>query len=329
MAILLHGCAGIYSVVEFEVLEPATLTFPGGDGNLLVMNRAPVTLDSFSEEDRQGLKTRELIILDTLITANLFRGLQDVFRQSPMERFHYPLWHAERRLDTASLEDLVLTRREVETLCSEWGCDVLISLESYSMDLEEHVEHYIDEPNEIFIKYVEVSNRVQWHVHLPGSPRPFNEYTMIDTIFFSLIEDGRYIQYMSAVEMIREAFHKSGMKYGRYLVPVWSHASRTLFKGKGDSLRLASKHTSAGEWDQAYRIWEALLDSRDSTTVARSLNNMAVYYELEDKLDSAGLLVNLALDYDSMEVIRLYKDELDTRIRNRQEVIVQVGEKKY
>ena len=89
-------------------------------------------------------------------------------------------------------------------------------------------------------------------------------------------------------------------------------------------MRLASKLTSQGEWDRAYKIWEGLTASDDSTVASKALNNMAIYYELEDNLDSASMLLNMALEYDTLEVVRFYKEELDIRILNRDEVLMQV-----
>ena len=114
------------------------------------------------------------------------------------------------------------------------------------------------------------------------------------------------------------------MKYGRYLVPIWTQASRILYTGKGDSLKLASAYTSRGEWDQAYAIWKDLTESGDSTVASKAFNNMAIFYELEDNLDSASLLLDRALELDTLEVVRLYREELDTRILNRIDVVQQV-----
>ena len=55
MGLLVRGCASTYRVVEFEVLEPATVSLPEFVQQLIVLNRAPFTFDAFSEEDRQGL----------------------------------------------------------------------------------------------------------------------------------------------------------------------------------------------------------------------------------------------------------------------------------
>ena len=101
-------------------------------------------------------------------------------------------------------------------------------------------------------------------------------------------------------------------------------ASRTLFKGREDSLRIASKLTREGKWDEAYKIWEELSGSKDSTTVSKALHNMAVFHELEDDLDSASLLIDMALQYDSLDAVNEYRDEMDVRLLNRKEVIEQV-----
>lgn len=321
---MFHGCAGIYNIVEFEVLEPATITFPEGEGHLLIMNRAPISLYSFKEEDRTNVDEKMLVILDTIISNSLNRGLLEVLRQSPIERFHIPLWLTDRRTDTSGLEDLILTRREVESLCNTWGADMVISLEKYSMDVNDSTIYYTDDPTGIFTQYYEFSNEVKWNVYIRGNPKPYDSYTTRDTVFFTSFLEGVYQFVPSTSGMISQIFHESGSKFGHRMVPVWIPTSRAIYKGKGDSLRKASRYTRAGNWNQAYQIWEELLKSEDSTTVARSYNNMAVFHELEDDLDSASLLINNALNYDTLEVLRMYKDELDTRILNREEVLKQV-----
>jgi len=320
----LHGCAGIYSVVEFEVLEPATVSFPDRVQQLVILNRAPFTLDVFEEGDREGMEREHLVILDSLITNNTLRGLQTVLRESPIQRFHTPFYLNERRADTASLDELILTKPEVESICSRYGGDAIISLESYALDIDEHYDYYRDDQAGIQNHYYEVSNTITWNIHIRHNPRPFDTYTMVDTMYVSDVLDGEFSSTPSTMNMIAEIFHNSGLRYGRYLVPVWYHTSRTLFKGRGDSLKLASKYTDQGEWEQAFGIWKTLTGSADSVSVSKAYNNMAVYYELEDRLDSASYLVDLALAYDSLEVVISYREELDTRLMNQKEVREQV-----
>jgi hypothetical protein len=320
--LLMHGCAGIYSMVEFEVLEPATVSLPEEVNQLIVLNRAPLSMHSFEAKDVQGLEEKHLMILDTLIVKSIQRGLLTVFRESPIERFHFPYWVDDRREDTTNLEAMLLTRREVEDICLENGGEAILSLESYTMDYEEHVQPYPDPFNAY--RYYEISTKIKWIIYIPGNPRPFDRYTMVDTLYFTEVQNGELIQRHSTASMISESFEKSGGKYGKYLVPVWNRTSRNLYKGKEESLRKASKQTNRGNWDLAYEIWDELSEEEDNTAAAKALYNMAIFHELDDQLDSAGYLVNEALKRDTLDLIRTYKEEIDTRILNQRELIKQV-----
>jgi len=325
LSLVLLGCRGIYSVVEFEVLEPATVHFPDHVKQLLFLNRAPISIDVWSEQNQEGMEAKELIVLDTLIINNLLRGVLVVLRNSPIEHFHMPIWLSDRRSDTSLIEDRILTKREVMELCDTLTGDAVISLEFYSVALEQHIDFYKDDPEEIQTQYFEVSNNLTWNIYLPGHPKPFDTYSTVDTLFFPVITEGVLLPVTPGVDMIRELFYESGFKYGTYLVPVWNQANRVLYRGREDSLKLAVKHTDEGDWESAFSIWKHLTESDDSTLVSKAYNNMAVYYELEDKLDSASMMLDLSLERDTLKEGRSYREELDVRLLNRKDIYKQVG----
>ena len=247
-----------------------------------------------------------------------------MMRNSPAEKFHMPIWLSERRTDTTALEDLVLTRHEVDNICDTIMGDAIISLELYTVSMDQHFDYYKDAPDEIMNQYYEVSNSLKWNVHLPGYPRPFDRYTMVDTLFFPAILDGEFLPFVSGVDMLRELFYDSGYKYGKYLVPIWTRTSRVLYSGRNDSLKRAIKYTDEGDWDRAYSVWNNMTTLEDSTLLAKAYHNMAVYLELEDDLDSASVMLDLALAHDSLEIDTLYREELDVRLLNKKEIINQV-----
>lgn len=320
---LLHGCAGIYNVVEFEVLEPASVSIPEEVNQLIVLNRAPISLNSFEKKDVEGLEQRHLMILDTMIVKSIQRGLLNVFQESPIDRFHRPIFLDDRREDTAMLDALVLTRREVDDICLNSRGDAILSLESYFLDYKEHIQSFSDSYFTAS-RYYEISTILKWIIYLPGSPRPFDSYTMADTLYFTEIMDGEIVKRFTTSQMLTESFYKSGRKYGRYLVPVWDKTTRKLYKGKEEELRKASKLTNQGKWDEAYEIWEGLSLSEDNNSAAKAFYNMAIYHELDDDLQRASFLANEALNRDTLELIRSYKEEMDTRILNQKELIKQV-----
>lgn len=319
-----HACAPTYRIVEFEILEPATVSLPVEVQDLIILNRAPLTLDVFDEEDVKGLNEAQLYVLDTLITNSMIRGLVRVLKQSPIESFHQPLVLEMRRLDTALLKDLYLTRREVESICREYGGDAILSLEYYTYNFEETDIKYNDDPSLSAVKYYESIPKVHWNIYIPGNPRPFDSYTMTDTLFFSEIENGIPVRYIRPVQVVQETFFESGRKYGSYLVPVWSRTDRPLFKNGDPALRRAIRMTNEGDWDSAYLLWEQLSVKEDSSMRCRALHNMAVYHELEDELETASTLVDRALKYDTLEVVRDYAEDLDVRLQNRKEIYKQV-----
>jgi hypothetical protein len=322
--LVLQGCAGVSSVVEFEVLEPATVNFPDHVNQLVILNRAPLNIAIWAEQNRPGMDARQLILLDTMIVNNLNRGVLNVLRHSPIERFYRPIWLSDRRVDTISIKDFALTKREVVNICDTIGGDAIISLEYYTAAIDQHFDYYADAPEEIQNHYFEVSNSVTWNIYLPGNPRPYDSYSTVDTLFFSTISNGVYQSFSPSVDMLREIFYKSGDKYGSYLVPIWSKTSRMLYRGEEDSLKLAVQYTDQGDWEGAASIWGHLTQSDDSTLVAKAYHNMAVYFELEDKLDSASLMLDLSLEHDTLDRDRLYRDELDVRLLNRKDIERQV-----
>lgn len=324
LPLVIQGCASKYSVVEFEILEPATVNFPEHVNQLLILNRAPITLDIWSDQNQVGMDAKQLVLLDTLIINNLLRGVLEVMRQSPIETFHRPIWISDRRTDTTLLEDKILTKREVMDICDTLSGDAIISLELYTVGLDQHFDYYSVPSDEVQTHYYEVYNRVKWNIHLPESPRPFDSYSTIDTLFFPTIIDGVVKDFTPGVDMIRDLFYESGFKYGSYLVPVWNQTSRILYRKGDDSLKVAIKHTDEGDWDHAFSIWDHLTESDDRTLVAKSYNNMAVYFELEDKLDSASIMLNLSLENDTLDPVRLYREDLDVRLLNRKDIERQV-----
>jgi hypothetical protein len=324
LSLLLQGCASNFSVVEFEILEPATVEFPDHVNQLVFLNRAPITMDIWADQNQPGMEARELVMLDTLIINNLFRGVLEVLRNSPAEKFHTPIWLSDRRPDTALLEDRILTKREVDNICDTIGGDAIISLEFYSVGLQQHYDYYKDAPDEVQNHYYEVSNSLKWNIHLPGSPRPFDTYSTVDTLFFPAKINGEYVLLLPGVDMLRDLFYESGFKYGSYLVPVWNQSSRILHRGRNDSLKLAVRYTDEGDWERAFSIWNHLTTAEDSALVAKAYHNMAVYYELEDNLDSASMMLDLSLEHDTLEADTLYREELDVRILNRKDIMKQV-----
>ena len=320
--LLLTACSGSYSLVAFEVLEPATLIFPENVSQLLLLNRLPASHRMFDEEETGDLGTRQLLMLDTLISNNIFRGLYDVLRDSPIRNFHWPIWSSERQPELMVKNDIILAKREVAELCLKNCSDVILSLEAFHLDISSKQYSLLE--GTIFGYNLQLISKSTWFVYLPESPRPYDEFEVLDTMVYITGGDIKTPRPFPSNDMIKRVSHSSGSKYGRHITPVWEKTERNIYTAYHPSLRKGSKHTSEGDWEQAYILWNRLSIKGNSRNRAKACFNMAVYFELEDNLDSASYLIDRAIANSDLKLIRSYREELDTRMKKNPTIIKQV-----
>ena len=319
--VFLNGCAASYTSVSFEILEPAVVSLPEHVSHVGILNRAPISYHVFDSADIRNLTKEQLVKVDTVITLNILKSLNQKLSTSKVSAYHLPIWFSSRRKDTIGL-DIPLTKREVNDLCRMHGVDIIISLEYYKLNIEVKKDWDLDY---LVSEYYEVSNQVKWAIYQRDFPRPFNEYTTRDTLVYIYWLEGYYYDTGESLDKVRDISRKSGETYGNYLVPTWSVVNRTLYKGRGSDLRKAIRYTNKGEWDSAYTIWNHLLVNEDSALAAKAAYNLAIYFELEDKLDTALRYVKRSHNLDSTDLSESYQDDLEVRIINRDQVLKQVN----
>ena len=315
------GCSVSYRLVEFEVLEPASINFPDKVRQLLIMNRLPLTYIFLDSSGITKLSKEQLLIFDTLITNNIFRGLNDVLKQSPISSYQWPIWSSERQTDLLAANDVVLTKWEVSDLCNKYNTDAVISLESCILKMELDGFHF-DEPV-LSLVYMSIL-RTNWTIYLPEYPKPFHEYNLVDTLYYTAFKENANRQSPSVSDAVRDISYETGLNYGSHLTPVWVITDRNIFSGGNAHLRSGSRDTKKGDWNMAFNEWTYLSVSGDSTEMAKALYNMAIYYELEDNLDSASYLINQAASYDTLHLIKRYQKEIDERLQKQNTIIRQV-----
>ena len=315
------GCSGSYRLVEFEVLEPAPIEFPDQVELLLITNRLPQHHNFLDSSGISKLSKQQLLILDTLITKNIFRGLNEVLKQSPIASFQSPVWSSERPTELLDADYMALTKREVSGLCNENKTDAVISLEWCTFKMEFYCSRF--EEDAIYLVYRTIL-QTNWNIYLPANPLPFHEYHLVDTLYYSANYEDASSPNSSVSEAVRDISYESGFNYGCLLTPVWNITNRNVFSGGNPYLRNGARDTKKGEWDRALKEWIYLSNSGDNTEIAKSFHNMAIYYELEDNLDSASHLINQAVLYDTLPLIKGYQEEINDRVQKRTTVVRQV-----
>ncbi len=321
MMILLTGCVAPRSYITFEILEPAPVTFPKVVEEVAYLNRAPKPEAAFDEATLMQNDQKDLFILDTIIVNGLRRGFLDVMQDSPLDYLREPVFLSSRRNDTTGQEE-ALPAYQVRAICDRYGSDALISQEYYGLRLGKTVRFNwsIQQQEEVYALLQEV----MWRVYLPDSVNPLDEFRIYDTLFYVNYAEDPVSMHYSPTEMIRDAFYSAGEIYGSHLVPLWIEISRPVFRGRETLLKKAAQYTDAGEWEKARELWAKGVKSDNTDLVGKSAHNLAIYYELEDELEQALMMAELAFEsWDNEETDRYYTD-LQLRVRKKEKVLKQV-----
>jgi tetratricopeptide (TPR) repeat protein len=322
LSLVLTGCGASRSFVSFEILEPAEITYPQDVRKIGYLNRAPITKNSFARMNRRHLDPVSLKILDTMVCNNLKQGFLDARENSGLEYLEDIRELESRRRDTSNKFSLMGTRFR-ENIFRDYSLDALVVLEFYEVLVTQSFAHYDPYLGE-FVQEIMVSSRLLWRVYAEDMEKPVDEHLAHDTVYFLNRAGKELKERFNASKSLASGAYEFGYQYGERHIPEWKGVSRIIFRGGAEELVMASKHTDAGEWDQALYLWESLIEySDDEKDKARAYNNMAVYYELEDNLDRAEACLDLAVKYWDHQSITDYKAALDKRLINREDILKQ------
>jgi hypothetical protein len=86
-----------------------------------------------------------------------------------------------------------------------------------------------------------------------------------------------------------DAINRTGEIAGNKLIPHWKTEYRKYYSAFSSDLKKAAQHIVSNDWESAFSIWTKLYEKKNSTllTRAKCAANMALYYELNNRLDEA------------------------------------------
>ncbi|MCF8225011.1 MAG: DUF6340 family protein [Bacteroidales bacterium] len=319
--LLFSSCTGPKSIVNVEILEPAGITYPENVQRIGYLNHAPLSRDSyngFSEEfDPVSLR-----IIDTMVCKNLQKGFLDGIKNTELSYLDSILFLEFRRKDTTARTQ-PLTNRILETVFNTKNLDALIILDYYAVDISRSYSHY-SLMTASFVEEYKLIMEVAYRTVVKNNDEPLDKYVSKDTLYFMNESSMPSSTYLHASDVIRSGAYEFGYAYGMRHIPVWNQVSRVVFRGREEELRQAAAHTDMGNWDAALQIWTALLSSEDQHLAAKAAHNIAVYYELEDDVETALGYASKAVELWVNHYTELYKQELKIRYMNREDLLKQV-----
>lgn len=316
---MLPACISTYEVVSFEVLEPAEITFPEGVSQLLVLDRLPLAHNLSDSVSLSVLGWKDFHGLDTLMSYNIYLGLYELLHESPADSHQLPMWDSERQSDILASSEVKLSIKEVAELCRKNLADAILSLESCNLKLRLEDTTYVR--GSLYQPRCRGTLTSHWVVYLPDYPKPFRESSITNSMDFWI---GPRTRYSNIYDFTKDISNQNGRRFGEKITPFWKSSSRKIFAGPHHRLMIASEETSDGNWDEAFATWSKLASSGSSANRAKALYNMAVYYELEDRLDSAVNLLDRAVLLNNDSLIRSYQQEMHKRLQKRPSIFYQV-----
>lgn len=316
LSILLAGCAGTRRYVSFEILNPAEITYPDTINRIGYLNRAPISRNSFSPIENK-MDDAALRILDTIVCNNLSKGLKDAKSESDLPYLEKLFYIDARRHDTLGKSDML--REDFKNRIFEnYKLDALIVLEYYSFSLS---FYYVFDG--IYYEGFLLRTDILWRVYNRGDNKPFDEFTLKDSLYFPRYAEDPFAPPMSLTNILRDASYDLGYKYGLRHTPAWYQVSRVIFKGGDPELRKAAAYTDKGDWEAAVKIWSVLKENEDQKLAAKAYHNLAVYSELTDDIEAAYQYSQKAGELWNYPLILAYQKEISLRLQNKKSLLKQ------
>ncbi|MDA3821728.1 MAG: DUF6340 family protein, partial [Bacteroidales bacterium] len=253
---------------------------------------------------------------------NLSKGFMEARDEAELPYLEYIVELESRRRDTLGRSE-PLSEAYKNNLFTNQGLDALIVLEYYSLTGLQLSNSFYDYSARDYVLEYGLAAEVFWRIYLQGKDKSLNEYTNSDTLFFLNRESAPDSIQWNTAKVIRSGFYEIGHRYGERHIPVWRNVSRIIFRNGNNMMVKAAEYTDKGDWESAMQLWTSQVENEDAKISARALNNMAVYYELEDNIEKALSFAHSAAEKWDYENISSYVQELEIRLLNQEDIYKQ------
>jgi len=327
LAFLLTSCGVATGVVSFEILEPAGVVLPADRLYPVIINRAPLDPTIIITPTDEFLNRENLEILDTMIVNHIRAGLLDILQQNILGFGSLPDWIDQRRADTIGVTT-PMSAEETRELALKTGSDLILSLESYTIRTSVAVDINIMEYG--YYAEICIMPAMVWKIYLPGEVQPYDSYMYTDSLYWGNSGDTPYEALEgrgmpTPTDMVREAAFFGGRDFGKHVSPSWEMADRMVYQGNEKEMLASANLTNSGNWKEAVDIWNELLNSENKALRGKAAFNLAVWYEMNDELETALKYARLAGSMLRSDKIKIYTAQMEKRVRNRQLLIKQLN----
>ena len=312
--LLVSSCASV-GYVSFERLESGDINFPEEVRRVGVVNNMSHFDFSHLKGDLSRLPDLEgngQITADTLAhllaSADYFEEVvicDSMMRPSTV----YPVSFTP------------LSPLEADSLIKALDVDVLFSLDRVKVELS------------MWKDYGGWNGRYYGGVKSVITPILFAYIPGRETPWFA-ISDKDSLGYSRNESMTLGRFQKDASAYSAYmlmehLLPSWKMVERNYYASGSVEMRDAHIYVQEENWEEAYKLWKRVYDTKKGKKKMMAAFNLAVYCEAHDLTEEADVYVEEALklvkegSYDQ-RMMTIYQLQLKNRIEHRKKLDMQM-----
>lgn len=295
-AITFTGCM---STKSFQILKAASISIPTDVQTIVLVNRYKPSKENKWKNIVEGIFSGEMLGADKEGANNALMGLSDQILRSPRYKVVQANYTLEGTGTGAFPEPLTLA--QIQKLCSDFGADAVVAIETFDSDLQidVHMEDRktVDENKKEIIKHVYVANEgvnltMGWRVYGKKDARILDEYRMYHSNSFTheaatelLAKQGL----LFPVQAIKTTAANGGRAYSDRIAATYTYISRDYYgRRKGfPEMKNARSYVKTDDWAGAATIWKNMLNKNDLKVKGRAAYNLALASEATGDLESA------------------------------------------
>jgi hypothetical protein len=309
--------------ISIEVLKPAKVTLPGEIERIAFANRSYLPFLSLAPSDTAYWKPRDLYVIDTIFQSKHFRGLFEALSNDLVFNIEDQHLLSMRRKDTLRFPQ-PMSARQISQITDTSITDALICLDGYV--LKDTVSSWYSYQTYSYHVFFRITGKVLWRIYDVYTGKILDEYAIVDTMQWQA--EGPSVHTASydlpqVTDAYRDFSRQTGLKYGLRITPDWDVEQRYFYAGAFD-MGYAAKQVKEDNWEEALKVWKELYKVNRKRLAAKAAFNIALYYEMDDRLVPAVDWAKKSKELHSFKLTDEYIKLLEKRIKDKLKLQEQV-----
>lgn len=278
--------------ISIDYMLPAEVSFPAQLRKVAVVNNMSETPDNrLKPEENKNKEENEISRAVAYFTGYPQSAAESLAKAIAGQNYfdEVIICDSALRANDHTPRESTLSSEEVKELAQGLGADVVIALENLQIKATKALS-YLPEWN-CYYGTLDAKVYPTVKVYLLNRKGPMVTINNNDSIFweeYGNTEVAVRNHLPTDKQMLSEASEFAGSLPVKYLLPYWRTSYRYIFVNGSVDMRDAAIYAKEKEWEKACKLWErAYNNSKSDKKKMRAAFNIALYYEMNDKLEEA------------------------------------------